>query len=86
MHQWTLALGLLCACLLPAIGNAELNDRTKKLLQSQALSRPPADTMPKKSQTPNDAASSRDSGPTRAVPAPPSGSRGPVGNVPARKP
>jgi hypothetical protein len=53
VRKWTLALGLLCTCLLPAISNTELNDdRTENLLQSKALSRLPTDAVPKKSETP----------------------------------
>jgi hypothetical protein len=82
----TLALGLLCGCLFPTHGNAGLNDRTKKLLQSQALSRPQTDTAPKNTQRPAGTTPQQGGAAGRAAaPAPALGNFGPTTGVPARK-
>jgi hypothetical protein len=42
------------ACCMVGTAHAELNERTKKLVQAQALNRPPADSAVKKNGPSND--------------------------------
>jgi hypothetical protein len=65
MTKGTLTLGFICLCCLVETGNAGLNDRTKKLLESQATNRPSTNSTAKSSQ--NDVNARPTYGPTRGV-------------------
>jgi hypothetical protein len=79
-----LILGFICTCCLLETGYAGLNDRTKKLLESQAINRPSTDS-PKNSNSSRDINARPSYGPTHGVFEPPSTSRGGAGNVTPRK-
>ncbi|SAL74765.1 hypothetical protein AWB68_04646 [Caballeronia choica] len=75
------------ACCVASVANAELNDRTKKLLQAQALSRPQQQTTfggasgSSAANAPRQGQGTTSGGAGSAAPA-----RGAGGNVPAAKP
>ena len=66
MTRGTLILGFVCLCCLLQTGNAALNDRTKKLLETQATNRPSTNGAAK-----NDINTRPTYGPTRGVFSPP---------------
>jgi hypothetical protein len=86
MTRSALMASLLFACCLVGSAHAGLNDRTKKLLQSQALNRPPADSAAKNNAPSNDETVRQGQGTSRGISGAPSGNRGAAtGNVPAPK-
>lgn len=86
MTRWMLTLAMICTCCLAWTGHAEPNGRIKKLLQSQAVNRPPADAAAKDNNASSDASARQGSGSGRGVSEPPSDNHDAAGNVPTRKP
>ena len=74
MNSYALIGSLLIASCLTGTSHAGLNDRTTKLLQSQALNRPPGDVA-KKTVPANDDLVRRGQGTGRGIPSNP-GTRG----------
>jgi hypothetical protein len=86
MTRWMVTLAMICTCCFTGTGHAETNDRIKKLLQLQAINRPPADAAAKNDNASSDASARQGRGSGRGVSEPPSDDRGAAGNVPTRKP
>lgn len=85
MTRQTLILGFICSCCLLQSGNAALNDRTKKLLESQATNRPSTNGSAQNSNAQKDINARPSYGPTHGVFDPPSGNRVGAGTVPPGK-
>lgn len=85
MIRPALMLALICAGWLAGPSNAGLDERTKKLLQSQAINHPPAQSTFRKYNTPDEEAARQGGSPGRVSGQPP-GSRGSAESVPPQKP
>jgi hypothetical protein len=46
MTRWKLIVGFICCCCLLETGNAGMNDRTQKLLETQSLNARPSGKVP----------------------------------------
>lgn len=82
MSKRTLVLGLICLGCLAETGSAEqLNDRTQKLLESQALNAPPATSPAQKPVASSSLNASPNFGPTHGVFQPPVAVGGGAGKI-----
>jgi hypothetical protein len=76
-----LILGLVCWCCSVETGNAGLNDRTQKLLETQATNRPTINSPTNKSSAPGGVNARPSYGPTQGVFSPPASARSGAGAV-----
>jgi hypothetical protein len=84
MTRGTLILGFVCLCCLLQTGNAALNDRTQKLLETQATNRPSRSAAATNAQ--KDVNDRPSYGPTRGVFSPPSTNPAGAANIlPSKK-
>jgi len=86
MTKRKLILGFICCCCLLETGNAGLNDRNKKLLETQALNAPSSGGVAKKNSSPADVNARPSYGPTHGVFSSPATSRSGAGIVSPHKP
>jgi hypothetical protein len=85
MTKLNLILGFVCCCCLIETGNAGMNDRTQKLLETQSLNAPPSSGAPKNSNTPPNINARPNYGPTHGVFEPPAATGRGAATVPPRK-
>jgi hypothetical protein len=86
MTKRKLILGFICCCCLVETGNAGLNDRNKKLLETQSLNAPSSGGVAKNKSSPADVNARPSFGPTHGVFDSPATSRSGAGVVSPRKP
>lgn len=85
MTRWTLTVGVICACCLAGVSNADSNDRLLKLLQLQTLNRMASESAPTKNNASRDNGAREDRGADRRGSQPQPDNSGGINNMPARK-